>query len=296
MESEDLVLPFQRTRILALPPAGGGTGPHAEALAGRLPVRRHPRPVLALGTPGGAVYGHALLDMLPALWLFATTRNLHGLDLREVDVLLGAATPAWIEPMIRHVLHPREFRIARYRDRQELLAAPAIHRISYLRNGPLLSPAMALFAEHVVGMTGAEGPGGRAAKLYVTRSGGGAQGKRRVENEAAIEALLAARGFAIVDPARLPWPEQIRLFAGARLVVGPFGSGMHNMLFAPSGTRSLVLAHARMNWLQSAISALRGQEMTYLSPAQAQAQAEAGGQVMRYDTGALLRMVETLGG
>ncbi|MCB2378021.1 glycosyltransferase family 61 protein [Hymenobacter sp. BT635] len=59
---------------------------------------------------------------------------------------------------------------------------------------------------------------------------------RRVRNEAEVEALLAAYGFESYALSELSLREKAALFSGARLVVGPVGAGLINILFCAPGT------------------------------------------------------------
>ena len=54
-------------------------------------------------------------------------------------------------------------------------------------------------------------------------------------NEAELIDRLSQRGFAIVASEKLSFEEQVRRFAGARLIVGPYGSGLTNAAFAAPG-------------------------------------------------------------
>ena len=76
------------------------------------------------------------------------------------------------------------------------------------------------------------------ALLYLSRD---RDGHGRVVNEDALIEVLRPRGFQIVRPAELPIVEQIKLFAGARVVVSPTSAGQANLLYAPPTCRSLEL-------------------------------------------------------
>jgi capsular polysaccharide biosynthesis protein len=70
-------------------------------------------------------------------------------------------------------------------------------------------------------------------RIYVSRLG---DKHRRAVGEAALVEGLRRRGFAIVTPAEMDLAEQIRVFRGARLVVGPHGAGLANVAFCRPGT------------------------------------------------------------
>jgi capsular polysaccharide biosynthesis protein len=70
-------------------------------------------------------------------------------------------------------------------------------------------------------------------RLYVSRRG---HPMRVMVNEVALEAALTRRGFQIVRPEGKSVVDQIKLFAGADVIVGPTGAGMTNAVFAPPGS------------------------------------------------------------
>jgi capsular polysaccharide biosynthesis protein len=71
------------------------------------------------------------------------------------------------------------------------------------------------------------------ARLYVARTDAE---HRKMRNEDALIAELVKRGFEIVVPGSLSFADQVRLFRGASLVVGPHGAGMTNIVFCEAGT------------------------------------------------------------
>ncbi len=60
--------------------------------------------------------------------------------------------------------------------------------------------------------------------------------RRRLAQEEALAEALVGMGFADVQPDALPFEEQVRLFAGARVVVGLGGAAMFNTVFCRPGT------------------------------------------------------------
>jgi len=67
--------------------------------------------------------------------------------------------------------------------------------------------------------------------LYVSRS----RSRRPLANEDQLEAFLADAGFEVVHLEDTPWIEQIRLFQHARVIAGPHGAGLSNVVFARPG-------------------------------------------------------------
>jgi capsular polysaccharide biosynthesis protein len=77
-------------------------------------------------------------------------------------------------------------------------------------------------------------------RLYVSRTRMGP--KRALENEAQIEAMFESYGFFVLHPQELSFPDQVRIFANAKIIAGPGGSALHNTVFSSPDVRVLILA------------------------------------------------------
>lgn len=75
-------------------------------------------------------------------------------------------------------------------------------------------------------------PPAAPTRLYISRADAGT---RRLVNEAEVVAALEPLGFEVLTLTGMPLADQIRRFAQAEAIVGPHGSGLTNLLFAPSG-------------------------------------------------------------
>jgi capsular polysaccharide biosynthesis protein len=101
----------------------------------------------------------------------------------------------------------------------------------------------------------ARGPhtGGRekgSDKIYISRLQHNATSfsNRVLVNEIELILRLSALGFRIVSPETLSFPEQIRLFAEARVVIGPGGAAMFNCVFCRPGA-AVVTIESNANWV-----------------------------------------------
>ncbi|MEU2201456.1 glycosyltransferase family 61 protein [Isoptericola sp. NPDC019482] len=74
-------------------------------------------------------------------------------------------------------------------------------------------------------------------KIFISRRPGG---KRDCTNVAEVEAFFEAQGFSILFPEDYPYAVQHVFFRRARVIAGFGGSGMFNMMFAPSATVIMV--------------------------------------------------------
>lgn len=77
----------------------------------------------------------------------------------------------------------------------------------------------------------------RIERIYVSRRGT----SRPLPDEERMESELAQRGFHILRLEEMPWPEQVRAFQRARLIVAPHGAGLANLVFTPSGATVIEL-------------------------------------------------------
>ena len=72
---------------------------------------------------------------------------------------------------------------------------------------------------------------------------------RRLSNEAEIESALQARGFETVYTEDMTFAQQVALFRHADAIVAPNGSSLLNLIFAPAGLPTVVLAQNNaFNW------------------------------------------------
>lgn len=81
------------------------------------------------------------------------------------------------------------------------------------------------------------------SKIFVSRKtvSRSVQSYRVLMNEAALCDAMAQRGFRVIEPEQYPIYEQVRLFAGAKLVVGLGGAAIYNTVFCAPDARVLTI-------------------------------------------------------
>ena len=79
--------------------------------------------------------------------------------------------------------------------------------------------------------------GGPRRRVYVSRH----FSARPFDNEAQIEAVVTELGLSVVYLERLPWMEQVALFASAELIVAAHGGGLANLVWSAPGTQVIEL-------------------------------------------------------
>ncbi len=172
-------------------------------------------------------------------------------------IVLPRASPAWLSNWVTLILPQAPIEI--YDDLSE-----------YVHCEKLLSPTLLMHPQHFFhpeleslldelrGLVPATEV--RHENIYISRSV--PSHFRNLINAAEIEEISRQEGFTVIRPETMPIADQISLFASATVVVGEFGSALHNTLFSPQDTKVLCL-----NWinpLQSRIAHLKRQHVGYL--------------------------------
>ncbi len=101
-------------------------------------------------------------------------------------------------------------------------------------------------------------------KLFLSRSG--APQARQMANRTAIEAAALAAGYRCVRPEELSVAGQVALFSQARVLVGEYGSALHNSVFAAPGARVCGLrgTSRHPSFVQSGIATALEQRAAYV--------------------------------
>lgn len=234
------------------------------ALAGRRKISRRSRWFI----PGcsvvvthwnAGVYGHWLLECMPKLLLIR--RELDRLP--SLRIIVPASMPRYVSAWISRILPGIDVEILD-QDREYLCCERLLMPTLLMDTGNYFHPALLPMLDDLLGPSMPSSPDRR---LYVSRVTPSAF--RALINREEIEAIAAAEGLTVVKPETLSIQEQMKLFAGAGIVIGEFGSAMHNTVFSPAGTRVLCL-----NWineLQSRIARLKRQSVGYLLPSNGKA-------------------------
>lgn len=195
----------------------------------RWPAERHVRSAVSLvsGRGGEVNYAHWLYDVLPKVHL-----------LRRAGVIRGGET--FVVPRL-----DREYKVATLA-RLGIAATECVqvegplmvatHRLAVSsghRSHHRVEAWTARFIREALLLDEIPQTG---LRLYISRRD---TNVRRVFNEGALEAALAARGFTAVTLAGRTFDEQVQLFASAEMVVAAHGAGLANVAFCAPGARIL---------------------------------------------------------
>jgi hypothetical protein len=203
-------------------------------------------PLVALFLQDSFNFGHLLAEALPRLLLLADA------GIRDMRLLLPeACRPAL--PIIAFALSALGLRAEIIDCPQDaILRAPALLWPSLVGEGWFKSPTVLRLFERL--RAAAPAPAG-PPRLFVARPAGG---RRSVANGAEAASLAEARGFTVVEPSTLPFPDQIALFAGARAVAGPMGAALTLLAAMPPEGRAGMIGPGYADYFYWDLACLAG--------------------------------------
>jgi capsular polysaccharide biosynthesis protein len=193
----------------------------------RVPKFR-PGKALLLGAANSDNYFHWLLESVPRWKMLQAARHL------EYDNVLLHSRPASFQDEILDrigVLPTKRLRCGKgFAHQFERLVVPAMPFPLWQTAPWACEFVRSLFPER----------GGGPEKIYLSRRGAA---RRRLVNEAGLEAALEARGFVCVRPEKLSVAAQAKMFGSVKCVVSPHGAGLANLVFTPPGALVVELLH-----------------------------------------------------
>ena len=192
------------------------------------PVKKMTGKVAVLSGLAGHVYYHWLFDIIPRIELI----RLSGIKLEEID---------WF--VINNIEKPFQ------RETLNWLGIPTAKiicsdRISHIQAEQLIVPSFPGYLDWVPGGTIeflrqtflsriSPNQDQLPEKVYISRERARA---RHIINETEVLALLSKYGFQTVFLEEMSIVEQVALFANAKFIVAPHGSGLSNLVFCSPGT------------------------------------------------------------
>jgi capsular polysaccharide biosynthesis protein len=191
----------------------------------RVPVRRLPGDHFSLLVPWAQAFNHYH-------WCHDSLLRLH----RVLDDLPPGTrflVPGWLRPVQVETLTLLGIERARLVPVTGLvtLELGTLHHVAQRTTpGSHEADAERWLSDRFKAAAGCRAAGGDR-RLYVSRRAA----RRAVVNEDAVVALLDEFGFEVVVAEALPFPEQVRRFAEATVIVGGHGAGLYNMVHAAPG-------------------------------------------------------------
>ena len=208
-------------------------------------------------------YGHWTYEILPKLRVYeAYTQELD----RNPVILTGPGLTDWQRESLTMLGYPsdaiQEKASASEHVHVERLAVPS-HRFLTSGHAPYYPSVRDLCwvrsrVRNAVDGTGRDGFGDR---IYVSRADAD---QRQVRNRDAVLSIVSEYGFDVYEPGRFSFADQVRLFAGADTIVGPFGAGISNVVFAEDADIVELLASDERNLHHYVLASLLALDYEYV--------------------------------
>ncbi len=229
----------------------------------KLPVRNIEKPCVVLAGHGPRVYGHFLLEVLSRL--FVAKRALKHANF-DCGFLLDAKSSPWMIQILEQYLNIKKENIEFFDS--------SIERIQLNR---AILPALAFTNDRFHPITkelydelffelSLDQEFSKIKRIFVSRLlvDNKNSPQRQCTNELNLLRIAATEyGFTPVFIETMPWRLQIALFHNAEIIMGEYGSGLHNAIFSKAGTRVGAIGH--LNLVQSHMGALRDHSNAFLS-------------------------------
>lgn len=222
--------------------------------------------------PGYKLYGHWLVDFLPKLFILHAA----GFDIYKISYVLPHDIPDFALGWL-HLAGIQDRQLVYYSSIDETLVVESLIIPTVLRTNAraalLFKDSVRFLLDLVRGSAPLSEHPASGAKLYITRRllpppGAGTAGQRTLVNRQNIEEIAIKYGFQIMAPETLSIEQQITAFAGAKQIVGEYGSNLHSSIFSKPGTAVCALrTNENASWLgflQSGLGEAMGHRTGYV--------------------------------
>ena len=212
--------------------------------------------VAVLSVLSGNVYFHWMVDLLPRIEILR-----QGINLEEIDWFI---VNDYQQPFQRETLKTLGVKQEKIlaSDRHPHIQATELVVPSYPSYLGWLQPWGLKFLREVFLRGITNNKSYFPEKIYIGR---GNAKYRRVMNEVEVVDILRQFGFTYVTPESISLENQISIFAHAKIIVAPHGSGLTNIVFCNPGTKVIELFSPHyLRYYYWHISQLLGLEHYYL--------------------------------
>lgn len=197
------------------------------------------------------VYGHWLLETMPKLLVIKEYLARHP-EMNGMPIFIPAILPKFVFSYTQYVLP--HVPIVTYNPNCEYITADRIYS-SNLGNEHIYDSWSSRRIDEIPCPHNIRQP----ERIYISRKTRSLY--RELSNSTELEDISRQAGLAIVYPEEHSFPEQIAIFRSARLIVGEYGSALHNAIFSAPG--ATIIACNWINDLQSRIARIRKHSIGY---------------------------------
>jgi len=222
-------------------------------------IKRINKKVINVMMPGMYIYGHWLIDLLPKLYLLQQQ-----LDFRKYQIDLPHDIPSYSLEFLE-LIGIDKSRIIYFDPAKEILDCDTVILPTKCRiiDGSWLAPYVGQMYDEIankITVTKTDLP----TKLYLSRRRLKKQFRKLVNREEVSEKIVSY-GFTEIFPEDYSLKEQLELYKNAELIVGEFGSALHNSLFSSKSLKVISLQSSHIPLLvQWGICNIKGQSCSLI--------------------------------
>ena len=216
-------------------------------------------------------YAHWLTEVLPRVATFCNDNRFEGIPI----VVNGGLHKNIMESLALVVGTGREIialPVGRALTANTLFVTSVVGYVPFERRNNKLSEyshglfnptSLALVKEKIDISTANISIEGFPEKIYLRRN----SGARKIVNGREIETYFQSIGYAMVEPEKLSFAEQVKLFGNAKVIVGSAGAAMANLIFAQEGTNIFIFISKMKDtsyWYWQNIACATGKKIKYI--------------------------------
>lgn len=215
--------------------------------------------VIVLSQRGFNIYGHWLIDLLPRLAF--CERML----VQNVKVILPKGIPKYAFELLKY-FGVEKNRIIEHDYKYETLHCKDAIIPSASRSGNDLShihPCIGNYFDRIIDNCNLIEKD-TAPYLYLSRKGERNQ-MRRLINRNEVENVLDKFPFVSIQPEKLSFLEQFSLYKNAKIIIGEYGSALHNSLFGSKDLKVISLSGNHiLSFIQHRLCEVKDQQIGYV--------------------------------
>lgn len=222
-------------------------------------IRSVSHPVVNIMMPGMYIYGHWLIDLLPKLYKLQQELNFS-----KLKIVLPRDIPSYSLDFLK-MLGLDETSVLYFDPASEILECAEVILPTKCRiiDGSWLAPYVGMMYDEIAGRI-EESDTDLPKRLYLSRRRLKKQFRKLVNREEVSEMILSY-GFTEIFPEDYSLEEQLKLYKNAELMVGEFGSALHNSLFSSKDLKVISLQSSHIPLLvQWGICNIKGQSCSLL--------------------------------
>jgi capsular polysaccharide biosynthesis protein len=214
--------------------------------------------------PGHKIFGHWMIDLLPKIFLL----NIAGYNIAKISFLVPSDTPPFAIELMR-LAGIKSDQVVQFDVDTETVHCQRLLLPTTCHNGvrfaDLFQEGVAWLRDRIESHFGPLAVAPASQQIFVSRAHAHA-GNRVLVNRAEIEAMAVAQGFSFVYPEEITLLQQFSVFAGARRIVGEYGSALHTAMFSQPGTLICALRGDGIHpgFAQSGIATALGHDIGYV--------------------------------